>query len=584
MSQVNLVKRPSFTMPPAGCRAYGIDENGVPVVIDENGVHSPIATIAQAVQAILANRGVGLLEDLPVSFIGGDIYVTTDTFKIYIAIDSVDWTIVDLIVKQFVTDLTTNLLYQFTGVSLVQLTLDPSTKADLVGGKVPASQLPSYVDDVLEFANSGAFPVTGETGIIYIALDSNKQYRWSGTVYVEYGSQVQSDWNQSNSSLPDFIKNKPVLSTPLSTYVGTGKAYTDLQTAYNAGYRKFILSENYTMTANLSLQGSEITAINELIELRTNKYTVISDNCYYHNLIIRCLDVIPMTKSGMYGSIPIFKHVHFIQEVTDNSYGGDIYPILIHGHLFNCEVTLPNQRECGFGNNSNNFNGVIDGLLMYGGGANCNRGITMDLNSKDTVCKNIGIYCTFGTNNYAITANTVEYVEGSYGGSNLGINALNIAHIQASNGFHLISASYTIIIESSIIYSFATGITNIRIVDSEFVNPISFANTLFLQLANCTFKETVTFNYRALISNCIFEKVTTFAGSCIMCSLSYFILGLLVTGSNNNITTSFVGAGSTSYTITFNSGANNNIAIANQVDSAIVNNGTGNTVTPNVVF
>lgn len=51
-------------------------------------------------------------------------------------------------------------------------------------GKVPATQLPSYVDDVLEFANLASFPATGETGKIYIALDTNKQYRWSGSVYV----------------------------------------------------------------------------------------------------------------------------------------------------------------------------------------------------------------------------------------------------------------------------------------------------------------------------------------------------------------------------------------------------------------
>lgn len=55
----------------------------------------------------------------------------------------------------------------------------------LVGGFVPASNLPSYVDDVLEFANFAAFPVTGETGKIYTALDSNKIYRWGGSVYVE---------------------------------------------------------------------------------------------------------------------------------------------------------------------------------------------------------------------------------------------------------------------------------------------------------------------------------------------------------------------------------------------------------------
>lgn len=52
-------------------------------------------------------------------------------------------------------------------------------------GKVPAGQLPSYVDDVLEFANLVAFPATGETGKIYTAIDSNKIYRWGGTVYVE---------------------------------------------------------------------------------------------------------------------------------------------------------------------------------------------------------------------------------------------------------------------------------------------------------------------------------------------------------------------------------------------------------------
>lgn len=58
------------------------------------------------------------------------------------------------------------------------------TVPTLVAGKVPAGQLPSYVDDVLEFANQAAFPATGETGKIYIAIDTSVQYRWSGTVYV----------------------------------------------------------------------------------------------------------------------------------------------------------------------------------------------------------------------------------------------------------------------------------------------------------------------------------------------------------------------------------------------------------------
>jgi len=51
-------------------------------------------------------------------------------------------------------------------------------------GLVPSGQLPSYVDDVLEYANLAALPATGEASKIYVTLDDNKQYRWSGSAYV----------------------------------------------------------------------------------------------------------------------------------------------------------------------------------------------------------------------------------------------------------------------------------------------------------------------------------------------------------------------------------------------------------------
>lgn len=54
--------------------------------------------------------------------------------------------------------------------------------------KVPAANLPSYVDDVLDFANFAAFPGTGETGKIYLADDTNFTYRWTGSAYVVVGS------------------------------------------------------------------------------------------------------------------------------------------------------------------------------------------------------------------------------------------------------------------------------------------------------------------------------------------------------------------------------------------------------------
>lgn len=58
-------------------------------------------------------------------------------------------------------------------------------KASLENGKVPVSQLPSYVDDVLEYANKASFPATGESGKIYVDLATNLTYRWSGSAYVE---------------------------------------------------------------------------------------------------------------------------------------------------------------------------------------------------------------------------------------------------------------------------------------------------------------------------------------------------------------------------------------------------------------
>jgi len=71
-----------------------------------------------------------------------------------------------------------------------ELTPALAAKADLVGGKIPAGQLPAYVDDVLEFANLAAFPAVGETVKIYVALNTNLTYRWSGSAYVEISQSL----------------------------------------------------------------------------------------------------------------------------------------------------------------------------------------------------------------------------------------------------------------------------------------------------------------------------------------------------------------------------------------------------------
>ena len=102
-------------------------------------------------------------------------------------------------------------------------------KADLVDGKVPAYQLPSFVDDVVEVANYAALPAMGEIGKIYVTLDNNKIYRWSGSIYIEIASN-NAIWGAITGTLSnqtdlqnalDLKQNSLSWMSPLSVAGGT---------------------------------------------------------------------------------------------------------------------------------------------------------------------------------------------------------------------------------------------------------------------------------------------------------------------------------------------------------------------------
>ena len=90
------------------------------------------------------------------------------------------------------------------------------------GGLVPSSQLPSYVDDVLEYANLAGFPVTGETGKIYVALDTNKIYRWSGATYIEVSPTVGTIWGGITGTLSNQTDLQNALNAKQNNLSGTG--------------------------------------------------------------------------------------------------------------------------------------------------------------------------------------------------------------------------------------------------------------------------------------------------------------------------------------------------------------------------
>jgi hypothetical protein len=98
-------------------------------------------------------------------------------------------------------------------------------------GKVPASQLPSYVDDVLEYANAAARPAIGETGKLYLTLDNNKVYRWSGSTYVEIVASPSSTDSVTEGSTNLYYTNTRVDTRIATTSIN---ALSDVDTATSA--------------------------------------------------------------------------------------------------------------------------------------------------------------------------------------------------------------------------------------------------------------------------------------------------------------------------------------------------------------
>lgn len=129
-------------------------------------------------------------------------------------------------------------------------------------GLIPSTQLPSFVDDVLEYANLAAFPVTGETGKIYVALDTNKTYRWSGSAYVYITSGAVDSVNGQTGV---------VVLTTTNVNEGTNLYYTDERVddrvaaliQNGTGITWTYVDGSGTLTANVSLSAFSTTNLSE---------------------------------------------------------------------------------------------------------------------------------------------------------------------------------------------------------------------------------------------------------------------------------------------------------------------------------
>ncbi len=141
--------------------------------------------------------------------------------------------------------------------------------ASLVNGKVPESQLPSYVDDVLEFATLSALPSKGEGGKIYLTLDTEKIYRWSGTTYAEISSSIVIGETASTAFRGDLGKiayqhtlntenphNTTKAQVGLSNVDNTADKDKPLSTAQSNALSEFAKKTGDTFTGDVKINGA----------------------------------------------------------------------------------------------------------------------------------------------------------------------------------------------------------------------------------------------------------------------------------------------------------------------------------------
>jgi len=138
-------------------------------------------------------------------------------------------------------------------------------------GKVPTSQLPSYVDDVLEYTNKASFPSSGETGKIYVDLATNLTYRWSGTAYVEISPSLALGETSSTAYRGDY---------GAAAYA---HGVTNKGSAFTSGFYKITTNSEGHVTNAIAVQKSDITGLGipgsdtnttYTFEGGTNKFTV----------------------------------------------------------------------------------------------------------------------------------------------------------------------------------------------------------------------------------------------------------------------------------------------------------------------
>jgi hypothetical protein len=154
-------------------------------------------------------------------------------------------------------------------------------------GLVPSTQLPSYVDDVLEYTNLASFPAIGTTGKIYVDLATNKIYRWSGSTYIEVSPSVGTTWGGISGTLSNQTDLQTALNGKQATLTsGTGISISSniiasTITQYDDSNARSAISLTTTGSSGASTYNSSTGVLNVPNYASSSSYSVISQSSTY---------------------------------------------------------------------------------------------------------------------------------------------------------------------------------------------------------------------------------------------------------------------------------------------------------------
>lgn len=161
-----------------------------------------------------------------------------------------------------------------------------SLKADLENGKIVASQLPSFVDDVIngyyhdsKFYEEDTFitEIIGETGKIYISNDTNITYRWSGIVFVEVSSSLALGETSSTAYRGDL--GKVAYEHSQATGNPHGLTASDLEALTQVNHDDSLVGDG-TVANPLKLNEEDLGTFAEY-QNRVNAGTLLANKFYY---------------------------------------------------------------------------------------------------------------------------------------------------------------------------------------------------------------------------------------------------------------------------------------------------------------